>query len=283
MESYRKVLKSLREGKDLSQYDVAKSKIVSASQISNYERETSHLTVEKFLALLDYFDTPLDIFQLLIDEPVANFREEIKLISLARERASLTELNRLKRQFEKKRISIPRYEKLLWLTEVYISSVQSKELSTEYIEKLRDYFDEEQGDDFFRVILFSNVFFLFEPVYVFPKIKRLERRMKVYTELSKEFNIEAQFYLNLINYFIMHENYDHAERFIQKLKIDLDGSYYIYEIEKLKFLEGKYLIKNGKIDNGRELAQRAVKRMKEYNWTSKAASHQSVLNHLLNK
>ncbi|GAA0359913.1 Rgg/GadR/MutR family transcriptional regulator [Alkalibacterium iburiense] len=281
MESYRKVLKSLRESKDLSQYDVAKSKIVSASQISNYERETSHLTVEKFLALLDYFDTPLDIFQLLIEEPVANFREEIKLISLARERASLTELNRLKRQFESKKTSVPRYEKLLWLTEVYISSVQSKELSTEYIEKLRDYFDEEQGDDFFRVILFSNVFFLFEPEYVFPKIKRLERRMKVYTELSKEFNIEAQFYLNLINYFIMHQNYDHAEKFIQKLKIDLEGSFYIYEVEKLKFLEGKYLIKTGEKEKGRELAERAIERMQEYKWTSKAVAHQTILKGLL--
>lgn len=281
METYRRVLKNLRENKGLSQEDVAKSGIVSASQISNYERETSHLTTEKFLALLDFFNTPLDVFQLLIEEPIANFREEMKLISLARERKSLSELNRLKVFFEEKQSTLPRYEQLLLLTEVYISSTQKTEIKHVFIEKLKTFFDDEQGDDYFRVTLFSNVFFLFEPEYVYPRIKRLERRMKIYTQLSKEFNVEAQFYLNLINYFILHKQYEHVEKFIQKLKIDLEGSYFVYEIEKLKFLEGKYYIKIGEVSKGTYLAKQAIERMKDYNWTSKAVALQSVLDRIL--
>lgn len=283
MESYRKVLKTLRENKGLSQEDVAKSGIVSASQISNYERETSHLTVEKFLALLDFYNTPLDVFQLLIDNPVANFREEMKLISLARERKSLPRLRRLKEAFESKQDYIPRYKLLLLLTEVYISSVQNNEVNPLYIDKLKAYFDDCQGDDYFRITLFSNVFFLFESEYVFPRIKRIERRMKIYSHLSKEFNIEAQFYLNLINYFVLHRQFEHAEVFIEKLKKELEGSYSIYEIEKLKFLEGKYYISLGHISKGTDLAKQAIKRMNDYHWISKAKSHQSVLDRLLSK
>lgn len=280
MQAYRKILKSLRESKDLSQEELARANIVSASQISNYEREKSHITVEKFFSLLDYFNIPLDIFQLLMGKPVANFREEIKLISLARERKSLTELEKLKDRFKRNKESTPRYEQLLLLTEVYISSVQGEEAEESVIEKLKSFFNSEQGDDYFKVILFSNVFFLFDPPYVEPKIRRFERRMKVYTQLSKDTDKEAQFYLNLINYYIKFDYYSSAERMIQNLKSELHGSYHVYEIEKLRFLEGKLLIKMGNIREGKALAQSALDRMKEYNWNTKADSHKNVLDHL---
>lgn len=281
MKSYRQVLKELREGRGISQEELANLNIISASQISNYEREKSHLTVEKFLGLLDYFNMPLDIFQQLLGEPIVNFREEIRLVSLARERRSLRELERLKADFKEKQKSIPRYTQLILLIEVYTSIIQGTVIGERGIKDLKNYFDNEQGDDYFRIVLFTNVFFLFEPEYVESKVRRLERKIKLYTRLSKEFNKEVQFYLNLINFYIKHNYFNRAKLTIQTLKIELSGSYNVYEIEKLNFLEGKLLIKSGEVDKGTEIAQKAINRMVEYNWNNKSSTLQKVLEKII--
>lgn len=281
MEYYGEILKKLRESKDLSLNDLSESGFISASTLSNVENGISDLTVDKLFFILNKLNTPLDVFQSFFNEAPVNFRDEFNRIIKARKRKSIRELEKLREEFKERPSSIIRYRHLEIFTSVHIAELSNHQPDKNELNEIENYLKNQYSWHYYDITLFNNTFYLFESEFVKICLNRVEKHYNMYTQVIWELDKRALFLLNVINYFIRKNEFKLAKKRIEKLKIELHGTYLVYEMEKLNYLEAKLFIKTGKLNLGKRKAEKAIQRMEEYGWTKDVAILRNSLDKMI--
>lgn len=87
--------------------------------------------------------------------------------------------------------------------------------------------------------------------------------------------------LNYINELINKREILLARKLIDDLIVELVNTKYFYEINKLQYLKGKAMIADGKIYEGKKIAQKAIDTMYQLNNDALGRSHQKDLNEFI--
>lgn len=283
MEYYGEILKKLRESKDLSLNDVSEKGFISASTLSNIENGKSDLTIDKLFFILNKLNTPLDVFQSYFNVAPVNFRAEFNLVIKARKRKSIRELKKLREEFREKSSLIERYRHLEIFVNIHIAELIGQQPDRNELKEIEKYLKTQYSWHYYDITLFNNTFYFFDIEFVKICLNRVEKQYNIYTQVIWELDKKALFLLNVINYFIRKNEFQIAKYRIDKLKIELHGTYLVYEIEKLNYLEGKLFIKTANVKKGKRKAEQAIQRMEEYGWTNDVTILRNSLEELLKK
>lgn len=227
---------ALRKAKHIPVADVIGDSI-SHSQYHRFINNESDVSVTKFLYMIDQINITLEEFVFLAFAESDPLKQGMKEIKKAFETKNLSELEKLSNKYKdiyknKKQI---KFQHLGNLCDSLISRIdQSKSIPQGFLD-LKKYLVLADTWGHYELVLFNNIFFLFDEDTVYTFFKRAKKISIAYQPMNNYMNELIKLNSNLIIYFIERNNVGLAVEVINEFsQLELINEQ-IYEKSLVKF------------------------------------------------
>lgn len=206
MIEFGKIFKKIRESRQLSLKEVAKSGI-STSQLSRFENGITDLTITKFVTALDSLNMSIEEFMYAAHEfhndDLTDLLEKIKFFVSSKDDFNL---RNLLINYQESEVIRSKYRQLnILLIKIHLQKLSDeKYYTTEDINLLTDYLFGVEFWGYYELLLFSNTLDVLNHETMIILAREMNRRSDFYKEISKHRRLIAD--MNLAAYIKCVEN-----------------------------------------------------------------------------
>lgn len=279
--------RELRRFKKISIIELTDNEnIISASQLSKFERGVNDLPAKKLFTLLNRMDVTVDEFYAVVDgaEPYATFLYHINDIRTLYNANDSTKLAHLQLAHFKhwKKSGITAYRHLAIIADVYVKNLQDDNTSSpetthlvKQLEKMQDGFTK------YELMLIETI------IVQLPTAKALQignlvlNRRSKFAELKTNDSVAKGILVNLVITLIERQEYESAKEILIDAKKYNPSSADFYVPTLFLFLEGLLLIAEKKTKQGAKLAQQAITVMQLVGTKDQASAYTKYLTDFL--
>lgn len=279
MNHFGNTIREIRLSKNLKLAELANG-IVSVPFLSNYETGKSDISASKFLMLLDRLNVTYQEFQQFdsSNNPASN-KKFLRNLSQAVYSDNISLLNDLlkKEEIYFKSDNNDRHLHNMMLIQLYTNRLCHLPNNRKQIKVITDYLEytEDWGD--YEVHLFGNAVIFMPPTIVNSFLKKVEKKTAMYVNKT---DIKHDLSLVVINILIKKldsSDFDNIHSLFELAKNLLNKTKFYYGINKVLFIEGLYLIKIGKVNEGRIMAEESIATMERMKDFDVATAHKKEL------
>lgn len=253
---------------------------VSLSMISKFERGDSDISLSRFIHVLDKLGLSLSEFELLCIKQVPE--NSLKRISVAFQNNDIFLLKRIEKEenniFLKTGVLQHQHKSLF--CKFLRNRLNSTRNKKEDCNKIWDYLSKIENWNYYELTLFNNMMFIFSKEKIGFLARTALKRALYFKKMSSMHNEFCLVLLNLITFFLENEDLKNAHYFIVQATDILKTTEFIYEKNKLLFLQGIYLIKVGDKKAGIKKSEKAIITMNEFDLATLANQHYLYLEKL---
>lgn len=256
------VFKKLRTNRRISLKQIS-NEVVSAAQISRFERGESDLSISKFLIALDNMNIEVSEF---IDAVNNNQRTEqisfmSALISLEYKR-DIDGFIKMRDEEERKFKAHPdvyRYHLNTILLQSFICKCDlSIRFPQEYIDQVTEYLFMTEDWNMYELILIGNLYLFIDIPLLHTMGQEILKRKDYYDEIGSHRNLVTITLLNIWESCLHRNNLEIATFYMDKIKELLDDETDLYRRTIYLFLSGLQHYKSGAVLNGIDEMKRAI-------------------------
>ena len=256
------VFRNLRTNRHISLKQIS-DEVVSASQISRFERGESELSIGKFLHVLDNMNIEVSEF---IDA-VNNYQrtEQIRfmsaLIPLEYERnvAGFQKMLEEEERKFKEHPEIYRYHLNTILLQSFICKCDSSIIfPKDYIEQVTDYLFTTEDWNIYEIILIGNLYLFIDIPLLHKMGQEILKRKYYYCEIGSHKNIVTMTLLNIWETCLHRDSLEIAAIYMEQIKPLIDDETDMYKRTIYLFLSGLQHYKEGEEQTGIDEMKHAI-------------------------
>lgn len=288
IEKYGQAFRALREDKGVSIRKLEKlykkayhSKIISASNISKFEREETNIGFPTIVSLLNVLNIPVSEYVLEVEELQVSVSDDFRGIKEAYLLEDIKRLNYLKNYYKDNKDVLVRYEHLSVLCDCLIQSINNQNIDTEARKVIQQYLLNIENWHYYEVVLFANTIFIFDSEILQLLLKKAITLLDEYKSMSRTRHEVALLLSNAIQVFLENNQLETAKTYIDLVFNHLKGSRYIYEKLQFDFLLGCYYHLSGNKYKGIKKAEEAINLMRQLELVEEAKSYELYLSELV--
>ena len=264
------VFRDLRTNRHISLKQISND-VVSASQISRFERGESDLSVGKFFTALDNMNIEVSEF---IDT-VNNYQrtEQIRFISALipleyeRDVAGFLRMREEEERKFQKHPEIYRYHLNTILLQSFICKCDpSVPFPKEYIDQITDYLFTTQDWNIYEIILIGNLYLFIDIPLLHRMGQEILKRQNYYCEIGSHRNLVTITLLNIWETCLHRDHLEIAAFYMEKIESLLDDETDLYKRTIYLFLSGLQHYKEGSVQTGTDEMKRAIQ---IFEWTGR--------------
>lgn len=255
--------KQARLDKNMRQKEVAKG-ILSVPQLSKFENNKSQITADKFFLLLDRINVTTTEFQVVyLNNELYNQSSIIKNIADAYYQGNILHLQSLLRdQIKLYEIfgSLRFYHNQIWIQQ-FIRGLQNLPYDHTEVSKIYHYLTNVENWGSYEIVLFSNLSFAFNLTQLKQLSRTAIKKIDIYRNkgvFSNLYHLTATLLGNLTTIFIDNDELDLANKMLHETDKLLKDTDFLSEKIHHQFRQGIYLIKLGRIEEGKNLAEKSI-------------------------
>lgn len=256
------VFRNLRTNRHISLKQIS-DEVVSASQISRFERGESELSIGKFLHALDNMNIEVSEFM----DAVNNYQrtEQIRfmsaLIPLEYERnvAGFQKMLEKEERKFKEHPEIYRYHLNTILLQSFICKCDSSIVFPKnYIEQVTDYLFTTEDWNIYEIILIGNLYLFIDIPLLHKMGQEILKRKYYYCEIGSHKNIVAITLLNIWETCLHRDSIEIAAFYMEQIKPLIDDETDMYKRTIYLFLSGLQHYKEGEEQTGIDEMKHAI-------------------------
>ena len=256
------IFRNLRTNRHISLKQIS-DEVVSASQISRFERGESELSIGKFLRALDNMNIEVSEFM----DAVNNYQrtEQIRfmsaLIPLEYERnvAGFQKMLEEEERKFKEHPEIYRYHLNTILLQSFICKCDSSIIfPKDYIEQVTDYLFTTEDWNIYEIILIGNLYLFIDIPLLHKMGQEILKRKYYYCEIGSHKNIVTMTLLNIWETCLHRDSLEIAAIYMEQIKPLIDDETDMYKRTIYLFLSGLQHYKEGEEQTGIDEMKHAI-------------------------
>ncbi|MDY3796886.1 MAG: helix-turn-helix domain-containing protein [Agathobacter sp.] len=256
------VFRNLRTNRHISLKQIS-DEVVSASQISRFERGETELSIGKFLRALDNMNIEVSEFM----DAVNNYQrtEQIRfmsaLIPLEYERnvAGFQKMLEEEERKFKEHPEIYRYHLNTILLQSFICKCDSSIIfPKDYIEQVTDYLFTTEDWNIYEIILIGNLYLFIDIPLLHKMGQEILKRKYYYCEIGSHKNIVTMTLLNIWETCLHRDSLEIAAIYMEQIKPLIDDETDMYKRTIYLFLSGLQHYKEGEEQTGIDEMKHAI-------------------------
>lgn len=277
-------IRELRLSKNVTLSEAAEE-IVSVPFLSKFERGFNDISVTKFLKLLDRINVRLNEFELIYlveknkNDSQAAFLRHLKDALVQENMYVLNDLVEKELNYFEKDNNI-RHKHNIILVHEYMNRINKLPANKNDIRTISNYLNKVEDWGYYELVLFSNSLYFFSSETINFFSKTAFKKSSIYSELNGNRHELSLTIINIITILIERNETTSLAMLFSLSDQLLSNTKHYYEINKLTFLRGLYLIKRGE-EEGKEKAENAINIMHQMGQHSLAKAHSKKLNEIL--
>lgn len=284
VEKYGEIIRKIRISKSITLQEIAKESL-SVSLLSKFERGETDITISKFINILNRLNVTFDEFLIFDEENLMNEQKKfLRKLKKTLEKNNIYVLNKLEEEQEEKwkKDDSLRYFHNKKLVEVHKKRITGEPITKKDIDIFWHYLMEVDIWNYYEVVLYNNTMFCYTLDQISFLSKNAYQKLQGYSELGKFHNELILLLINTTMILLENNRYEAAGDFINLSKRESKKTKWLYEINKINFLEGIYYVKTGQEKKGRRLAEKAINTFFELNQDDTANIHQKYFDEAMN-
>ena len=260
------VFRHLRKSKGMTQKEVATG-IFSPQFLSEFERGNSSISIFNFFSLLDKINVQLTEFEIHSDELTEHTQQHfLSSYGKAYRSRNIVKLNELiDSQFKLYwNFKLPRFQHNLMFLKQLINYFSNLPFNQAGANSIYHYLLNCKEWHYYEVCLFGNSIFFMSLAQVEKLTRMASQKAHKYEKFLLNPSTFAIVMMIVLDYFLEANHLAPVASLIKEVDRVLVNKRYFYDKNRLNYLKGVYKIKIGKIEEGKQLCQEAIRLMAHF-------------------
>lgn len=265
--------------KELSDRDI------SISSLSNFERGKTDISFTKFMQLIEKINISYDEFIYMIKndklmQQKHYFKELRKYVSEGEKEKLLLLSKKEKKKFKETNLDFHKVNASL--AELHLNRMNNMEIDLSLVKIISDYLLKQDHWFYYDIALINNSMFCVTYDDMVGLSKVVSKKLSWYIDMSEKHNEIVFLYINLSIYMIEKGDRNKSEKIIKTVVAYTKDTDWLYEINKINYIQGMWEIRFGNVHVGKKLCQSSINIFEQLKKDKIATSHKVYLENFIN-
>lgn len=279
------VFKEIRISRGLGLKELCDNDI-SISSLSNFERGKTDISFTKFMKLIEKVNISYDEFMYMIKndrvmQQKQFFKNLRKYVSESDQEKILLLSKKEKKKFKETNLDFHLVNTSL--VELHYNRMNNMKINSNLVKIISDYLLKQDHWFYYDVALINNSMFCVPYDDMVGLSKLVSKKLSWYIDMSEKHNEIVLLYINLSIYMIEKGDRNKSKRLIKTVVDYIKDTDWLYEINKIRFIQGMWEIRVGEVSVGEMLCQSSINTFKQLKKEKIAASHKVYLENFISK
>lgn len=279
------VFKEIRISRGLGLKELSDNDI-SVSSLSNFERGKTDISFTKFMKLIEKVNISYDEFMYMIKndrvmQQKQFFKNLRKYVSEGDQEKILLLSKKEKKKFKETNLDFHLVNTSL--VELHYNRMNNMKINSNLVKIISDYLLKQDHWFYYDVALINNSMFCVPYDDMVGLSKLVSKKLSWYIDMSEKHNEIVLLYINLSIYMIEKGDRNKSKRLIKTVVDYIKDTDWLYEINKIRFIQGMWEIRFGEVFVGEILCQSSINTFEQLKKEKIAASHKVYLENFISK
>ncbi|MBG9980998.1 helix-turn-helix domain-containing protein [Facklamia sp. DSM 111018] len=279
MDNYGTSFQLLRKGKHLTLNQLSDN-IISPQQLSKFERNIHSITVPVFIELLERMNVSINEFMVYHNQQAqfsqGKFLSQLEAAIAEKKGQTMKDLIFQEKNLYNRDKNI-RHLHNINILQQNILKMKNQPVNQELSKEISDYLFDCEDWAFYELCLFNNYLEFLSISFIENLIKDASIKAKKFSRLLLNQNIETVLYCNVIFHLLEIDKLNIVPNLISLAKKNLTNTVFFFDMNRLNFLEGIYLIKIGNTAIGKRKCAKALSIFEHFDTKYYFQSHRQDL------